>query len=225
VETHKPKPWHGPGEFFREYLIIVVGVLTALGGEQAIEWLHRQNELAETREALREEIAQNSAIVALGAAEDRCRAPLLDGFAEAVRDSPQTPVGTPPDVPFPVLNFSVWEVARSGSLSRMPVKERLSYALVYDNFEKRQKNIDRQIDVGLALSHFSNQPQLDHDQAQRALEHISALQQIPRVMGREVGDLEKAVQALGISREPLSEFQREQLSDLCHAAGAPTPEL
>jgi hypothetical protein len=25
VETHKPKSWHGPGEFFRECLIIVVG--------------------------------------------------------------------------------------------------------------------------------------------------------------------------------------------------------
>jgi hypothetical protein len=48
MEAHKPKPWHGPGEFFREYLIIVVGVLTALGGEQAIEWMHHQTELAET---------------------------------------------------------------------------------------------------------------------------------------------------------------------------------
>lgn len=33
VEAHKPKPWHGPGEFLREYLIVVVGVLTALGGD------------------------------------------------------------------------------------------------------------------------------------------------------------------------------------------------
>ena len=55
MDIHKPKTWHGPGEFFREYLIIVVGVLTALGGEQAIEWMHRRAELAETREALREE--------------------------------------------------------------------------------------------------------------------------------------------------------------------------
>jgi hypothetical protein len=39
----------------------------------------------------------------------------------------------------------------------MPVKERLSYALVYDNFAKWQKNIDREIDVGVQLSHFANQ--------------------------------------------------------------------
>jgi hypothetical protein len=35
MEAHKPKSWHGPGEFFREILIIVVGVLIALGGEQS----------------------------------------------------------------------------------------------------------------------------------------------------------------------------------------------
>jgi hypothetical protein len=214
VETHKPKPWHGPGEFFREYLIIVVGVLTALGGEQAIEWMHRQGELAETREALREEIAQNGAIVALGTALDQCRLPLLEKFADGVRGGlPRSE--TPPAVAFPVLNFSVWEVARSGALSRMPVKERLSYALVYDNFEKRQKNIDRQIDVALAMSHFADLAQLDHDQAQRVLELISAAKSVVRVLNRSVSDLENAVQTLGISPEPLSEYQRGELTDLC----------
>jgi hypothetical protein len=224
VETHKPKPWRGPGEFFREYLIIVVGVLTALGGEQLVEWMHLQGELAETREALREEIAQNGAIVALGTALDQCRLPTLPKLADNVRGG--HPLGDPPsDVGFQSLNFSVWEVARSGSLSRMPVKERLSYALVYDAFEKRQRNIDREIDVALALSHFATLGQLEHDQAERVLELISALQLIPRVMGREVRDLEKAVQTLGISPEPLSELQREELSDLCKALDVPVPTL
>jgi hypothetical protein len=27
---HKPKPWHGWREFLKEYVIVVVGVLTAL---------------------------------------------------------------------------------------------------------------------------------------------------------------------------------------------------
>jgi hypothetical protein len=107
----------------------------------------------------------------------------------------------------------------------MPVKERLSYALVYDNFAKRQKNIDRQIDVGLALSHFANQAQLDHDQTQSMLGVISALQQVARVMEGEVPDLENAVQRLGISPEPLSEYQRKALNELCGVAGVPVPAL
>jgi len=37
MDIHKPKPWHGVREFLKEYLIIVVGVLTALAAESAVE--------------------------------------------------------------------------------------------------------------------------------------------------------------------------------------------
>jgi len=40
VDIHKPKPWHGLREFLKEYVIIVVGVLTALAAEAGVEWLH-----------------------------------------------------------------------------------------------------------------------------------------------------------------------------------------
>ena len=40
MDIHKPKPWHGLREFLKEYLIIVVGVLTALAAEAGVEWLH-----------------------------------------------------------------------------------------------------------------------------------------------------------------------------------------
>jgi hypothetical protein len=76
MQTHS-KSWRRPGEFLREILIIVVGVLIALSGQQPVDWIHQQNELAETREALREEIAQNSTILAQGAALDRCRFVLM----------------------------------------------------------------------------------------------------------------------------------------------------
>jgi hypothetical protein len=44
MDIHKPKAWHGVREFLKEYLIIVVGVLTALAAEQAVqrvEWAHK----------------------------------------------------------------------------------------------------------------------------------------------------------------------------------------
>src|SRR6185437_10385130 len=40
MDIHKPKPWHGLREFLKEYVIIVVGVLTALGAEAVVEWAH-----------------------------------------------------------------------------------------------------------------------------------------------------------------------------------------
>ena len=52
MDLHKPKPWHGVREFLKEYLIIVVGVLTALAAEQAVEWLHWRHEAAQAEEEL-----------------------------------------------------------------------------------------------------------------------------------------------------------------------------
>jgi hypothetical protein len=226
VDIHKPKSWHGPGEFFREYLIIVVGVLTALGGEQAIEWIHRQGELAETREALRAEIAQNGALVALGAALDRCRLAMFDKDDDWARGGPEPE--RLPATGVPVLNFSVWEVAKAGSLSRMPVKERLSYSLVYDHFGILQRGIELQTEYGLSLSQYTNQPQLDldHDQARRVLELTSAYRAIIATRNnRLLPTLSSDFQTLGVSPEPVSESGRERLADLCKAAGLPAPTL
>ncbi len=49
MDIHKPKPWHGFREFLKEYVIIVVGVLTALGAEQGVEWLHWRHEVEAER--------------------------------------------------------------------------------------------------------------------------------------------------------------------------------
>ena len=52
MEIHKPKAWHGWREFLKEYGIIVLGVLTALGAEQLVEWLHWRHEAHAAREAV-----------------------------------------------------------------------------------------------------------------------------------------------------------------------------
>ena len=57
MDIHKPKPWHSFREFLKEYLIIVVGVLTALAAEAVVEKVHEARLTAEAREAVRGEIA------------------------------------------------------------------------------------------------------------------------------------------------------------------------
>ena len=52
MDIHKPKPWHSVREFLKEYAIVVVGVLTALGAEQAVEQLHWAHEVRSARAAL-----------------------------------------------------------------------------------------------------------------------------------------------------------------------------
>jgi hypothetical protein len=43
--------------------IIVVGILTALAGEQTVEWLHNRSELEEARHALKAEMTVDAQIV------------------------------------------------------------------------------------------------------------------------------------------------------------------
>jgi len=64
MEIHKPKPWHNWREFLKEYAIIVLGVLTALSLEQAVERVRQHSHYLEARDAMRTELANN--IVNLG---------------------------------------------------------------------------------------------------------------------------------------------------------------
>jgi hypothetical protein len=57
VEIHKPKAARSWREFLVEIGTIICGILIALGLEQAVEWSHWQNEIAETRETIRNELA------------------------------------------------------------------------------------------------------------------------------------------------------------------------
>ncbi len=56
MDIHKPKAWHSFREFLKEYLIIVVGVLTALGAEQVVETLHWRHAVAEAADSMRLEL-------------------------------------------------------------------------------------------------------------------------------------------------------------------------
>ena len=58
MDIHLPKPFHNWREFLKEYGIIVLGVLTALGLEQAIEDYHARSELAETRSMIELDLKQ-----------------------------------------------------------------------------------------------------------------------------------------------------------------------
>jgi hypothetical protein len=55
MDIHKPKPFHNWREFLKEYGIIVLGVLTALGLEQAVEWAHHRSQVDEAIEDLRQQ--------------------------------------------------------------------------------------------------------------------------------------------------------------------------
>ena len=50
MDIHKPKPFHGWRELLKEVGIIVLGVLIALGAEQAVSKIHERAQADDTRE-------------------------------------------------------------------------------------------------------------------------------------------------------------------------------
>jgi len=59
MHIHLPKPVHGWREFVGEVGIIVIGILIALGAEQAVENLHRRSQVREMTAKLRDESIEN----------------------------------------------------------------------------------------------------------------------------------------------------------------------
>jgi len=133
MDIHKPKPWHGAREFLKEYLIIVVGVLTALGGEQAVEWLHWRHEVQVAHEAIAFDMREIVARVASKDGESPCVGRRLGEMADALDEAQVThrlpargPVGTPDT---PAWSLRGWSGLMSGqTLSHIPNREQLMLA-------------------------------------------------------------------------------------------------
>ena len=222
MDIHKPKPWHGWREFLKEIGTIVIGVLIALGAEQAVELVHAQAELSETREALRQEIAENAGTTALGAAQDHCRDARADLQLAWARGGPK-----PELRPSRLTNmvFSAWDVAKAGPLAKMPVKERLTYSRLYDAFAAQEVNITNQMNELLETSKYTGLDTLGPDQAQRLMELLNRARTTRAVKAVAAAEVLSAVKALNIHPEPPTEESRRALSDLCKAAGVPSPAL
>ena len=80
MHIHIPKPLHGWRELVNEVGIIVVGILIALGAEQAIEHDHWRRQVDGARDALRADLADVLVNARERRAEDGCIRRRLDAF-------------------------------------------------------------------------------------------------------------------------------------------------
>jgi hypothetical protein len=117
MDIHKPKPWHGLREFLKEYVIIVVGVLTALAAEQAVEQLHWAHEVRLARSEIAGEIGWTNRHFAYRVAAGPCIAARLDALEsvieKAARHDPVPHLGPViPDIGN-ALNENIWQNHRA----------------------------------------------------------------------------------------------------------------
>ncbi|WP_372785754.1 hypothetical protein [Phenylobacterium sp.] len=136
MDIHKPKPWHGAREFLKEYLIIVIGVLTALAAEGAVEAVRHRLEANEAAEAIGGEIVSDVTRIQQRDFAHACVQKRLTEL-EAIVDA-ATPdgrirgpswVGRPPRY---AVETARWEAAsQSGRVSLLPADRQSRLGFLY----------------------------------------------------------------------------------------------
>src|SRR3954470_11183913 len=128
MEIHKPKLVRNWREFLKEYAIIVVGVLTALAAEQAVEWFHWQGEVDIGRKAIVAEMSANNRYYARRIAIAPCLDKMI-GEAQGIIDSLESKTKATPFTVFHLgqgttLSESEWQSERSSqTLTHFPRAE------------------------------------------------------------------------------------------------------
>jgi hypothetical protein len=217
MEIHIPKPWHGPRELAKEVGVIVIGIAIALTGEQTLEWLHRQSEVREAREALHSEIAATAANARVTIEQERCAARQLDGYAAWAGGDSQRPIAT--TRPFIMPRSSNWEIVKVSAAAQMPLEERLAYARFYDTAQSLRTNSELGITIWLRLWGAALRPKLDETQAQAILEDVATARNAGRARSQTSQELIDKAEALGVPPAPVPAATRQRLASLCADVG------
>jgi hypothetical protein len=218
MDIHKPKPWHGLREFLKEYVIIVVGVLTALAAESGVEWLHWRHAVAEARAALHEEIAGQTRFyqirVSLAPCVDRHIAAMQGLIDSAARDSHTAGVRGVALRLGQRLDIGEWTAEEAAqTLVHVPRKERSLLATFYRQTQDMMAWRDEETRAWDELSVLdgaarrTSEPELAQLRARlKRAEHLEAL-----ISSNAVSQLDRA-RRLGVRAPTLDENWR----DRCH---------
>ncbi len=221
MDIHKPKPWHGWREFLKEYLIIVVGVLTALAAEQAVEWLHRSAELRETREAIREEIADNAAYADMTAREESCMMGVADRLVEWAGGK------TRPDAPrsiSPLFTTTVWDGSQA-VVGRMPLKEKFAYGHFYEALRNEQTLAVVLRAQATHIGRFYAQDRLNDDEARALRQDVAESLNIIHALRGNALWIQDEARRLGAPAKSLKAPVRRQIAHECEAGGLAEPDF
>jgi hypothetical protein len=204
MDIHQPKPWRGLREFLKEYVIIVVGVLTALGAEQAVEALHWRHQVAAGQAELKDPFAREVRNAATRAAQGRCvtgrladLSAILQQAAGDGRLPPLAALGHPAHLPWTV---QTWEaLLAAGALAHMPQPQMLAYAAIRQRTAYLSGLSDQEEDNWITLDSMAGPGRrlsdIDAEQLRLALVRASATN---AEMVRVSAVLSEAVRATGL---------------------------
>jgi hypothetical protein len=196
MDIHKPKPWHGVREFLKEYVIIVVGVLTALAGEQIVVAVDRHEQVEQARAALKVEVAHDVAKAALGARNDACLSKSLTLWEAYATGGPKPPLvlGNTGG-----LSLTTWEIARSGAVANMPLDERVAFANFYAEVANQATLVEVQREFARRLSGYARLPKLTPQEADDLLRELPGMEGMLRAKVRNYAALIEMGAGLGVN--------------------------
>lgn len=107
MHIHKPKPLHSLREFLSEIIVIVAGIVIALGGEQVVEAIHWHHKVESAEAAIRTELGDDLRFAVRVEQFDPCAGKFLDALEAAVISSDAARVRKLESVdPFPPAPWS-----------------------------------------------------------------------------------------------------------------------
>jgi hypothetical protein len=145
-QPRKPvRAWRG---YVKEYVVIVVGVLTALAAQQAADWWRWQSEVAQARQTIASEMARNVAYGIQRMRLARCLQTKVRDIdkllADAARSGELPPLESVGGAPLVPWSSSAWEsIVASQTATHFPRRQLTSLSLTYRRIE-RIENWNRQ---------------------------------------------------------------------------------
>jgi hypothetical protein len=180
-----PKPLHGWREFIHEIVIVVIGVLLALGGAQLIETIHSRSEVASFREDVDHELGRDLGIYQSMMPWRACvtrRTRDLEKFLTDARAGRHDPLARPIGRPFmQTFYFSAWDNKGGAVTDQLPFKLRTAYGEVYDEFRENEKVLLNERDAWRSLAQFEQPLPLDVASQLRLRELLSRVEQYNEV--------------------------------------------
>jgi len=180
-----PRPLHGWRELSYEVIIIVIGVLLALGGAQLIDMVNMRGEVAGFRQAVDHELGRNLGIYQTVMAARPCATRRLAELEQFLADSGagrQDRLARQIGRPFTQTGFfSVWDNKGADVVEDLPLALRTQYGELYDEFRNNERLRLNEREVWRGLSQFEQPEPLDHADRLRMRELLTRAEQLNEV--------------------------------------------
>ena len=146
--TENPKPNRNWRDFLKEYAIIVIGVLTALAAQQAVEWWNWREQVEEARGVIASEMSRNIIYGVERLRAARCVQTRLESVEKILNAASRTgalpPLGGIGGVPTRPWSSGAWDsVVASQTATHFPRSQLAALSLVYQRVA-RVENWNRQ---------------------------------------------------------------------------------